>query len=61
MPDIKVELSIGYATAIRKDVIHIYDDEWRECKTDEERDELMHEYWDDWKNNYVEASYELVK
>ena len=51
----EVTLSIGYPTASHKDVIEIDDDEYNECNTDDERDDLLGEYWQDWANNYIEG------
>ncbi len=60
MAMMKVELSIGYPTAKHVDVIEIDDDELAECESDEEREDLCQQYWQDWANNYIEGLHELV-
>ena len=43
MPNIKVSLGIGYVNANHEEVIEINDDEWDECETDMEREDLMND------------------
>lgn len=59
MPRIRVTLSIGIANASQEDYLDVDDDEWAECETDEQRDDLMHDYWRDWSNNYIDGGAEL--
>ena len=56
MPKFNVSLSIGYANASHEDVIEIDEDEWAECETEEEREDLKNDYWRDWSNNYIDGS-----
>ncbi len=61
MPKIKVTLSIGIANARQEDVLEINDDEWNDCDTEEERQDLMDEYWKYWSNDYIDGGVELVE
>ena len=61
MPKIKVTLSIGIANARQEDVLEINDDEWNDCDTEEERQDLMDEYWKYWSNDYIDRGVELVE
>jgi hypothetical protein len=61
MPKIRVTLSIGYPTATRVDIIDVDDTEYQECETDEEREDLLQLYWQEWANNYIDGGVELVE
>tara|TARA_R110000764_G_scaffold65547_1_gene137214 strand:- start:46 stop:231 length:186 start_codon:yes stop_codon:yes gene_type:complete len=61
MPKIKVTLSIGYPTATHKDELEIDKDEWDHCETEEEREDLINDYWRDWSNNYIDGGAELIE
>jgi hypothetical protein len=61
MPQIKVTLGIGYPTATHEDVLDIDLDEWEECETDEQREDLVNSYWRDWSNNYIDGGAELIE
>ncbi len=61
MPKIRVSLSIGLANAEQIDILDINEDEWNECETDKERNDLMDSYWQDWSNNYIDGGYELIE
>ena len=61
MPQIKVSLGIGFAIATREDIIDIDEAEWNECETDEQREDLINDYWRDWSNNYIDGGAELVE
>ncbi len=61
MPQLKVSLSIGLANSKQEDVIDIDDEEWNACETDEQREELMHAYWKDWANDFIDGSSTLVE
>lgn len=56
----KVTLSIGFATANREDEIEIDDDELAECENEEQKQELLDQYWTDWANNYIEGSINII-
>ena len=58
---IKVTLSIGYSTANREDVIEVDVDEYNECETDEERDNLLYQYWKDWSSDFIDGGWEEMK
>ncbi len=60
MAQLKVHLSIGYPGANREDIIYVDDKELAECKTEQEREDLLTQYWVDWSNNYIEGYHELV-
>ena len=60
MPKIKVTLSIGYPAASREDVLEVDDDEWNDCETNEQREELMNQYWTTWSNDYIDGGSELI-
>ena len=60
MPKVRVSLSIGISNARQEDVLYIDDGEWADCETDEQRDELIHEYWVDWIWNYIDGDCEVV-
>ena len=57
----KVTLGIGNATRKKEDVIDIDESEYALCKTDEERQKLLDEYYEDWANNYIVGSINLIK
>lgn len=61
MPKIRVSLSIGYSNASQEDEIEISEQEWAECKTDEEREALIDDYWRDWSNNFIDGGAELIE
>jgi len=61
MPTIKVSLNIGISNASQEDELDIDEDEWDACETDEDRDELMNEYWKDWMWNYIDGYSALVE
>lgn len=53
----KVRLSIGYPTACREGVIKI-DDSELENLTEEERENVIGHYTQEWANNYIELYWE---
>jgi hypothetical protein len=61
MPQMKVTLGIGFANAKQEEIIYIDDDEWSECETNEQRENLMNEYWQDWANNYIDGGTEIIE
>ena len=60
MAKAKVTLGIGCSTADHEDIIDIDDNELSKCTTVEQREDLLHEYWKNWSNNYVEGSIDIV-
>lgn len=60
MPKAKLTLSIGFVGAIQKDIIDIDDDDYLACETDNEREQLLNEYWKDWANDYIDGNIRLV-
>jgi hypothetical protein len=60
MAQLKVSLSIGYPGANHEDIIEVDDDELAECQTEQEKDDLLTQYWVDWSNNYIEGYHEIV-
>jgi hypothetical protein len=61
MPKLKVSLGIGYPTATREDVIEIDETEWSECETDDQREDLINDYWKDWSDNYIDGCAEIIE
>jgi hypothetical protein len=61
MPMIKVTLSIGYPSATRRDEIEVDNDDYNACENDEQREELLFEYWKEWSNDFIESGYEVIK
>ena len=57
MPLLKVSLSIGLANASQEDEIEIDQEEWNECETDEQREQLKEAYWKDWAGNYIDGGF----
>lgn len=60
MAKLKVELCIGFPTAVKRSVINVDDDELASCETDDEREDLLQGYWQDWANNHIDGSFKLV-
>ena len=58
---LKVYLSIGYVVGNHEDVIEVDDDDYNACETDDQRDKLLGEYWQDWANNYIEGGFKIVE
>ena len=55
MAKFKVSLSIGFENATQLDTLEVSDDELAECETEEDREKLLNEYWQDWANNYIDG------
>lgn len=60
MPTVKLELSIGYAGAIRKETEEIDDELW-ESMNDKERADYLDEVAQEWADNYISISAEIVE
>ena len=60
MPNLAVSIGIGLANARQEDVIFINDNEWNDCETQEDRDDLCQQYWQDWSNNLIDGSFEII-
>ena len=58
---IRLTLSIGYANSKHEDIIDVPQDEWDDCETEEQRDELLSQYWQDWSNNFIDGGCEVVE
>lgn len=61
MAQLKVHLGIGYPTATHSDVIDVDDDELAECETEQDREELLQSYWQDWANNNIDGYWEITE
>lgn len=61
MAKFRVTLSIGYSNASREEVIEIDDGELEACTTEQEREKLMNEHWQDWANNFIDGSIEPME
>lgn len=60
MKTLKVKLSIGYPIAVHEDEIEIHEEGYEACETDEEREEFLANTAQEWANDYIEVSHELV-
>lgn len=58
---LKVYLSIGFPTANHEEIIDVDDNELASCKTEEEREKLLSEYWTEWASGYIDGGHELVE
>lgn len=58
---VKVHLSIGYSNASRQGIIEIDEEDVASCKTQEEINQLIFEYSQDWANNYIEIGTEIIE
>lgn len=56
MAKYNVSLSIGFVGAVHEDVLDIDDEELANCKTEDERDDLLQECWQEWANNYIDGA-----
>ncbi len=54
---VKMILGIGFPNAKQEEVIDVDDDDYNACKTQEEREDLLHGYWMDWSNNYIDGGW----
>ena len=61
MPILKVSLGIGFANAKHIEEIEIDDEEWSECETDEERENLIDQYAQEWAWNYIDIGAQIVE
>ena len=57
----KVTLGIGFPGANQEDEIEIDDTELAECETEEQKQDLLHGYWRDWSNNYIDGGIEIIE
>ena len=60
MPKLKVTLNIGRSNSEQTEIIDICDEEWSDCKTVDEKDKLIHGYWRDWSNEYIDGGAWIV-
>jgi hypothetical protein len=56
----KVTLGIGFSGANHEDEIEIDDAEYAECETEEQKDDLLAEYWRAWSNNYIDGNINII-
>ncbi len=61
MPNIRVSLSIGYPAAVQEGEIEVDNDEWNDCETEDERQNLINSYWKEWANTYIDGDAELIE
>jgi hypothetical protein len=61
MPKLKVSLGIGLADCKQYDVIEIDKDEWNDCETEEEREQLIEEYAQEWANNLIAIGVQRIE
>jgi len=60
MAKLKVTLGIGFANIRQEDEIEVDDEELDKCETEQEKLDLLEEYWKDWSNNYIDGGFELI-
>ena len=60
MVQVRVTLSIGYPKAKHEDIIEVDDDEYAACKTEDERQDLLDGYWQEWASNYIDGHCEVI-
>lgn len=61
MPKLKVTLGIGFVGARQEDTIEIDDAEWEGCETEQDRENLIDEYAQQWAWNYIDLGAEIVE
>ncbi len=61
MPRLKVTLSIGFANARHMGILEIDEQDWADCETPEQKEDLIEEYWTDWSSNYIDGSAEIIE
>jgi len=61
MPILKVSLGIGFSNANQKGEIEIDEDEWNECKSEEDREKLINLYAQDWAWEYIDIGTEVIE
>jgi len=60
MVKVRVTLSIGYPTAKCEDIIEVDDDEYNACETEDEKQDLLNENWQEWASNYIDGCSEVI-
>ena len=58
---VRFTLSIGYSNASHEEDVDIDDDDFLACETQEQKDRLLEEYWNDWSNNYIDGGFEVIE
>jgi len=58
---VKVKLSIGFPTACLTDVLEVDQYDYDACETEEQKQELIDEYVNEWTWNYIEISQEILE
>ncbi|WP_028492724.1 hypothetical protein [Thioalkalivibrio sp. ALE19] len=61
MPKIRTKLSIGFPGATREEIIELDQDEWDECETEQEREELIDAAAQEWANNFIDIEAEVIE
>lgn len=61
MPTLKLSLGIGFNNARQHGEVEIDEDEWNDCETEEEREELINQYAQDWARDYIDIDSEVVE
>ena len=56
----KVTLGIGYPSAKHEDEIEIDDQDYADCETEEQKQELLNRYWTDWAWNYIDGDIKII-
>lgn len=61
MPRVRMTLGIGLANARQEDIIDVDNEEWADCESDIDRDNLLEQYWKDWSGDYIDGGYEVIE
>jgi hypothetical protein len=60
MVQARLTLSIGFVGCRHDEVIDIPDEEYNECETEMDRQDLLDMYWKDWSSNYIDGVAEFI-
>jgi hypothetical protein len=56
---VKFTLSIGYPTATQEDTFYLIDDLGYDPDVDIDIDEFLENAWQEWKNEYIDGSWDI--
>jgi hypothetical protein len=51
----KVTLSIGFVNGRKEKIIDVDDTELKECETEEEKEKLLDDYWQQWAWEHIDG------
>jgi hypothetical protein len=61
MPKLKVSLGIGFNGAVHRDVFEIDQEDWDDCKTEQDRETLINNIAMEWAWNYIDIGTTVVE